>query len=39
MNRLTAGEAAPSFELPDQDGNTVTLAGLSGKKGSGVLLP
>ena len=32
MNRLTAGDAAPAFELPDQDGNLVTLASLKGKK-------
>ena len=32
MNRLTAGDSAPAFELPDQDGNLVTLASLKGKK-------
>lgn len=32
MNRLTAGDSAPLFNLPDQDGNMVSLEGLSGKK-------
>jgi peroxiredoxin Q/BCP len=28
---LPVGEVAPDFALPDQDGNTVSLTGLSGK--------
>ena len=28
---LPVGEVAPEFALPDQDGNTVSLTGLSGK--------
>jgi len=28
---LPVGEVAPDFSLPDQDGNTVSLTGLSGK--------
>jgi thioredoxin-dependent peroxiredoxin len=28
---LRVGDAAPDFTLPDQDGNTVSLTGLSGK--------
>ncbi len=29
---LTEGSRAPDFALPDQDGNEVTLSGLSGQK-------
>ena len=29
---LSAGDSAPDFELPDQDGNAVSLAGLRGKR-------
>jgi peroxiredoxin Q/BCP len=29
---LNEGDAAPEFSLPDQHGNTVTLAGLRGRK-------
>lgn len=29
---LTEGQPAPAFSLPDQHGNTVTLAGLRGRK-------
>jgi len=29
---LSAGDTAPSFELPDQDGNPVSLAGFAGRK-------
>ncbi len=32
MKTLQAGDKAPAFSLPDQDGNTVTLSELSGKK-------
>lgn len=32
MKTLQAGDKAPAFSLPDQDGNTVSLAELSGKK-------
>lgn len=32
MNTLQAGTPAPAFSLLDQDGNTVSLAALSGKK-------
>ncbi|WP_296045839.1 thioredoxin-dependent thiol peroxidase [uncultured Alteromonas sp.] len=32
MNTLTAGDAAPLFSLPDQDGNPVALESLKGKK-------
>ena len=32
MNTLTAGDAAPLFSLPDQDGNPVSLESLKGKK-------
>ncbi|ENM5904481.1 thioredoxin-dependent thiol peroxidase [Vibrio mimicus] len=32
MNTLTAGTPAPTFSLPDQDGNPVTLADFAGKK-------
>ncbi|AUI86708.1 thioredoxin-dependent thiol peroxidase [Vibrio azureus] len=32
MNTLTAGTPAPAFSLLDQDGNTVSLADLQGKK-------
>lgn len=32
MNRLVAGDTAPSFTLPDQNGDDVSLADLSGKK-------
>lgn len=32
MEFLAAGNPAPSFELPDQDGNLVKLAELQGKK-------
>ncbi|GGF58237.1 thioredoxin-dependent thiol peroxidase [Alteromonas lipolytica] len=32
MNTLTAGDAAPLFTLPDQDGNPVALESLQGKK-------
>ena len=28
---LEAGDRAPDFKLPDQDGNEVSLAGLKGK--------
>jgi peroxiredoxin Q/BCP len=29
---LTPGDAAPAFEAPDQNGNTVSLADFSGRK-------
>ncbi len=29
---LSAGDTAPTFSLPDQDGNVVELSGLSGRK-------
>lgn len=32
MNMLQAGNPAPQFSLPDQDGNQVALADLAGKK-------
>ena len=32
MNTLSAGDAAPLFSLPDQDGNPVSLESLKGKK-------
>ena len=32
MNRLVAGDAAPQFTLPDENGNDVSLADLAGKK-------
>ncbi len=32
MTRLSAGDAAPSFSLPDADGNTVSLADFRGRK-------
>src|ERR1700759_4095054 len=32
MTRLSAGDQAPDFSLPDADGNTVSLAGLRGRK-------
>ncbi|GEM74121.1 thioredoxin-dependent thiol peroxidase [Vibrio sagamiensis] len=32
MNTLTAGTPAPAFSLLDQDGNTVSLGDLKGKK-------
>jgi peroxiredoxin Q/BCP len=32
MAELKAGDGAPDFSLPDQDGNTVTLSTLRGKK-------
>ena len=32
MNTLSAGDAAPLFSLPDQDGNPVSLESLIGKK-------
>ncbi|RDV27320.1 thioredoxin-dependent thiol peroxidase [Alteromonas aestuariivivens] len=32
MNTLQAGDSAPQFSLPDQNGSTVTLNSLSGKK-------
>ena len=32
MNTLKAGDMAPQFDLPDQDGNSVRLADLKGKK-------
>ncbi|MBT1065143.1 thioredoxin-dependent thiol peroxidase [Bowmanella sp. Y26] len=32
MNRVEAGQAAPTFTLPDQDGNAVSLSELRGKK-------
>ena len=32
MNPLSAGDAAPLFSLPDQDGNPVSLESLKGKK-------
>ncbi len=32
MAKLTAGEPAPDFSLPDQDGKTVSLADFKGKK-------
>ena len=32
MNRLTAGQPAPDFTLPDQDGQPVSLAQFLGKK-------
>lgn len=28
---LAAGDAAPDFELPDQDGNPVRLSGFAGQ--------
>jgi peroxiredoxin Q/BCP len=31
-NRLKQGEAAPDFSLPDQSGNTVSLAGFAGRR-------
>ena len=31
MPMLKAGDAAPGFSLPNQDGKTVSLAGLKGK--------
>jgi len=30
--RLTAGDAAPAFTLPDQDGNSVSLSDFAGQK-------
>ena len=38
MNTLSAGDAAPLFSLPDQDGNPVSLESLKGKKSTGLLL-
>lgn len=32
MNRLTTGDPAPNFSLPDQNGNTISLRDYSGKK-------
>ena len=32
MKMLSAGDAAPLFSLPDQDGNPLSLASLKGKK-------
>ena len=32
MKMLSAGDAAPLFSLPDQDGNPISLASLKGKK-------
>ncbi|MBU3022799.1 thioredoxin-dependent thiol peroxidase [Aestuariibacter sp. A3R04] len=32
MKTLTAGEVAPTFTLPDQDSNSVSLAQFTGKK-------
>ena len=32
MNTLSAGDAAPLFSLPDQDGKPVSLESLKGKK-------
>lgn len=32
MGKLAAGDAAPDFTLPDQDGNTVSLADFSGRR-------
>jgi thioredoxin-dependent peroxiredoxin len=32
MNRLKIGDAAPTFSLPDQNGDIVNLSDLSGKK-------
>jgi peroxiredoxin Q/BCP len=32
MTELKAGDAAPDFSLPDQDGNTVTLSEFQGRK-------
>lgn len=32
MNTLQAGDKAPAFSLPNQDGETVSLADLAGKK-------
>lgn len=32
MARLTAGQQAPDFSLPDQDGNLLSLSRLRGKK-------
>ena len=32
MARLTAGQQAPDFSLPDQDGNLLSLSSLLGKK-------
>ena len=32
MNRLVAGDTAPQFTLPDENGNDVSLADLAGKK-------
>jgi peroxiredoxin Q/BCP len=32
MNTLSAGDAAPLFSLPDQDGNPVSLESFKGKK-------
>lgn len=31
MPMLSEGQAAPAFSLPNQDGKTVSLAGLKGK--------
>jgi peroxiredoxin Q/BCP len=31
MTEISAGDTAPNFELPDQDGNTVKLSDLRGK--------
>lgn len=32
MNRLVAGDAAPQFTLPDENGNDLSLTDLAGKK-------
>lgn len=32
MNRIEAGQAAPHFTLPDQNGQTLSLADLQGRK-------
>ncbi len=32
MARLTAGQIAPDFTLPDQDGNLLSLSSLRGKR-------
>lgn len=32
MTRLAGGEAAPDFQLPDQDGKTVSLSDFAGRK-------
>lgn len=32
MGRLSPGDEAPLFSLPDQDGNTVSLSDFRGRK-------